>query len=93
MLILPYPASLFARFSWPADLILDAHLLLHKMSKRAAPADATSPAGKATKTGAARPSAVESSEMGEFEDAFEDELEDDDEVVDGGEDGACVPLP
>lgn len=63
------------------------------MLKRAAPADATSPAGKANKTGAGRPSAVETSEMGEFEDAFEDELEDDDEeVVDGGEDGACVPL-
>ena len=52
------------------------------MSKRAAPADATSPAGKASKTGAARPSAVETSEMGEFEDAFEDELEDDDDEED-----------
>ncbi|KAA1468050.1 glutamate-rich WD repeat-containing protein [Dentipellis sp. KUC8613] len=58
------------------------------MSKR--PADGVpSPSAKASRTGLTRDNAPENDEMGEFEDAWEDEIEDD--VVDGNdEDGMDV---
>lgn len=59
------------------------------MPKRAAdqPGEG-SPYAKAP-SGAARREAPDNEEMGEFEDAWEDEIESDEDAVDGGEDGEC----
>ncbi|THH18558.1 hypothetical protein EW146_g2460 [Bondarzewia mesenterica] len=56
------------------------------MSKRAG-ADLPSSSAKASRTGLARESAVQNDEMGEFEDAWEDEIEDDEVGEEGAEDG------
>jgi ribosome assembly protein RRB1 len=66
------------------------------MPKRAAPQDAQDqdgPYAKAPAGGAKRAPAA-ADEMGEFEDAWEDELESDEDAVDGGgsEDGARARL-
>jgi ribosome assembly protein RRB1 len=57
------------------------------MSKRAAPEDSTqgSPYAKAPVGGAKRED--ENGEMGQFEDAYDDEIESDEDAVDGGENG------
>ncbi|KAI0322170.1 glutamate-rich WD repeat-containing protein [Amylostereum chailletii] len=57
------------------------------MSKRSA-TEYSSPPSKAHKNGPARETTVDNGEMGEFEDAWDDEIEDD--VVDAPEDGMDV---
>lgn len=52
------------------------------MSKRPA-SDVPSSSSKLVRNGPIRESAIQTDEMGEFEDAWEDEIED--EVMDGGE--------
>jgi ribosome assembly protein RRB1 len=58
------------------------------MPKRAAPQDESEGPYPKAQTGAAKRDAEAPNEMGEFEDAWEDEIESDEDVVDGGEDGA-----
>jgi hypothetical protein len=58
------------------------------MAKRAAPTDPLSPSSKAQRGSQGRVGA-QANEIGEFEDQWEDDLEDDEqEIVDG--DGMCV---
>jgi ribosome assembly protein RRB1 len=62
------------------------------MSKRAAedhPSTSGSPYAKVP-AGAPRREPAAPDEMGEFEDAFEDEIESDEDAVDGDEDGVCA---
>lgn len=63
------------------------HTRSSAMSKRPA-TDAPSSSSKVVRNGPTRESAIETDEMGEFEDAWEDEIEDD-EVMgeEGGNDG------
>lgn len=58
------------------------------MPKRTSEA-ADLPHSKAAATGqdTARPATIEDEGMGEFEDQYEDEIESEEEVVEGGEDG------
>lgn len=60
------------------------------MAKRPAPAGTSEPESKAHKHDKIRQRVLETPEMGEFEDQWEDEIEDDENVVDGGEDGTYL---
>jgi ribosome assembly protein RRB1 len=62
------------------------------MPKRAAPQDASEGPYLKAQAGAAKRDAEALDEMGEFEDAWEDEIESDEDAVDGDEDGVQLAL-
>jgi ribosome assembly protein RRB1 len=60
------------------------------MPKRAAPQEGQEGPYAKVPAGAAKRDTEVPDEMGEFEDAWEDEIESDEDAVDGGEDGEHI---
>ena len=77
----------FGNASSPERYIFNFTTMAKRTVTELQPASDGQPFPKVNSNGPRRPNDIENPEMGEFEDAWEDEIESDEEVVDSNQDG------